>query len=249
MGKGSAVLILAANVMVSAAWAGTMGAASKASSSTWLASLSAGPVWTQAGQSQTVHLTSDIVKHYAANHSTHSLFNTELFLAKQKSLSDSVQGQFGLAIAASSNAKLSGLILDDADARFDNYSYQYKVQNTRLAAKGKMLLNKGHWLTPWLSASVGLALNQAHDFTNTPLIFEAVPNNNFTAHTHLAFSYTLGAGVQKNMNEHWQLGLGYEFADWGKSQLGRALEQTLNKGLSLKHLYNNAILFNITYLA
>ncbi len=42
-------------------------------------------------------------------------------------------------------------------------------------------------------------------------------------------------------------GVGYEFADWGKNQLGRAPGQTLNTGLSMSHYYINSILFNITY--
>lgn len=44
-------------------------------------------------------------------------------------------------------------------------------------------------------------------------------------------------------------GIGYEFADWGRSQLNRAPGQTLNSGLSLSHLYTNGFLFNLTYSA
>ena len=47
-------------------------------------------------------------------------------------------------------------------------------------------------------------------------------------------------------NQHWQIGVDYEFADWGKSQLGRASEQTLNGGLVLNHLYINGVLFNLS---
>ncbi|HAT8718368.1 TPA: porin family protein, partial [Legionella pneumophila] len=64
-----------------------------------------------------------------------------------------------------------------------------------------------------------------------------------------AFTYTLGAGVQKSISEHWQLGVGYEFADWGKSELGRASGQTLNEGLKLNHLYTNGVVLNLTYVA
>ena len=59
----------------------------------------------------------------------------------------------------------------------------------------------------------------------------------------------MGAGVQKALNNHWQVGVGYEFADWGKSTLGRSLGQTLNTGLSLNYFYTNGVLFNLTYLA
>ncbi|HHX3357169.1 TPA: outer membrane protein, partial [Legionella anisa] len=96
---------------------------------------------------------------------------------------------------------------------------------------------------------VGVGFNRAHDFTNTPLIFEALPNPDFADHTKTAFTYTLGAGVQKALNDHWQIGAGYEFADWGKSELGRAFGQTMNSGLALNHLYTNGVLFNLTYVA
>lgn len=56
-------------------------------------------------------------------------------------------------------------------------------------------------------------------------------------------------GAQKALNQHWQVGVGYEFADWGISQLGRAAEQTQNSGLTLNHLYTNGVLFNLTYIA
>ena len=73
--------------------------------------------------------------------------------------------------------------------------------------------------------------------------------SNFASNSTTAFTYTLGAGVQRQLNPHWQAGIGYEFADWGRSQLNRASGQTLNSGLSLSQLYTNGFLFNLTYLA
>ena len=102
---------------------------------------------------------------------------------------------------------------------------------------------------PWVGASLGVSFNRAYDFTNTPLIFEALPSSNYTNHTKTAFTYTLGAGAQRSISEHWQLGVGYEFADWGKSELGRAFGQSMNSGLALNHLYTNGVLFNLTYIA
>ncbi len=77
-------------------------------------------------------------------------------------------GATGIGSRTTGNAKLQGVIWDDADPKFDNYSYLYKVRNTRVALKGKLLLDKGYWLMPWVSASLGVGFNRAHDFTNTP---------------------------------------------------------------------------------
>ena len=77
----------------------------------------------------------------------------------------------------------------------------------------------------------------------------AVVMPDFASNTTTAFTYTVGAGIQRLLNQHWQAGIGYEFADWGRSQLNRASGQTLNNGLSLSHVYTNGFLFNLTYSA
>ncbi len=215
----------------------------------WVATVSGGSAWQSAGKTQTFNLAPEIAKTYAARKSTNALAAGELFIGVQKTLSANWQGQLGLAAATTGNAKLQGTIWDDADAQFDNHSYHYKVQHSRVAVKGKLLFNQGSWLLPWLSASLGAGFNRAHDFTNTPLIFEALPNSNFTNHTQTALTYTLGAGVQKVLNAHWQVGASYEFSDWGKSELGRAAGQSQNNGLALSHLYTNGLLLNLTYTA
>ena len=240
--------LVTASVLASQVSAGTMGTVAAPKDWTWVGSVSAGPVWVRGGETQTFYLAPEIEKTYAARISTNALASGELFVGLQKLLSSQWLGQLGLAVATTGNAKLQGIIWDDADPQFDNYSYQYKVRNTRVAVKGKLLLDKGYSFMPWVSASLGVGFNRAHDFTNTPLIFEALPNANFTDHTKTAFTYTLGAGVQKSISEHWQVGIGYEFADWGKSELGRAFGQAMNSGLALNHLYTNGVLFNLTYI-
>ncbi|MFN7097540.1 MAG: outer membrane protein [Gammaproteobacteria bacterium] len=114
--------------------------------------------------------------------------------------------------------------------------------------KGKLLGNWGWGFMPWVSASVGVGFNRAYSFTNTPTIFEALPSSNFTSNTTTAFTYTLGIGIQRALTKHWQIGAGYEFSDWGKSELGRATGQTMGSGLSLSHLYTNAFLLNLTFV-
>ncbi|MCC5792255.1 MAG: porin family protein [Legionellaceae bacterium] len=241
--------LITAGVLGSTASAGTMGPVMAIKYWTWVGSVSAGPVWARGGETQTFYLAPELEKTYAARKSTNAIASGELFVGIQKPLTSQWLGQLGLAAATTGNARLQGVIWDDADPQFDNYSYHYKVRNTRIAVKGKLLLDKGYWAMPWVSASAGVGFNRAHGFTNTPLIFEALPNANFTNNSKTAFTYTLGAGVQKALSEHWKLGVGYEFSDWGKSELGRAAGQTMNSGLALNHLYTNGVLFNLTYVA
>ncbi|KTD25873.1 MULTISPECIES: outer membrane protein [Legionella] len=236
-------------VVVSQSFAGTMGPIISAKDWTWVGSVAAGPVWARGGETQTIYFSPETKQTFVARKSIHELASGELFIGLQKQLLSSWQGQLGVAAATTGNAKLQGIIWDDADPEFANYSYRYKVSNSRIAIKGKLILDKGYWLMPWVNASVGVGFNQAHDFRNRPLILEALPTTHFSSHTKTAFTYTLGAGVQKAINGHWQVGAGYEFADWGKSKLGRVSGAAINSGLSLNHLYTHGVLFNLTYVA
>lgn len=228
------------------AMAGTMGPIAEPNH--WFVSLSGGAAWARGGDTQTFFLTPEIEKTYSANKSNNALGQGEVFLGLQKAWSPTMPIQFGLAVAATGAAKMSGVIFDDADPQFDNFTYGYKVQHTRLSAKAKVLFEQNYIVTPWISGSVGIGFNRAYGYDNTPLIFEAVKNPNFGSHTKTAFAYTVGAGLQKSLNDNWQVGVGYEFADWGKSQLASAPEQTLNSGLGLNHLYTNGVLLNVTYV-
>lgn len=235
------------SALSSALLAGTMGPV-ESTNVGWVGTISLGPVWENAGSAQTIFLTPDIVKTYASNRPVRALFDGEFFLGVQKSVFQTLQSQLGLAVAATDDATLSGNIWDDADPTFNNFTYGYKIQHVHVAVKGKLLYDACSWVIPWVSASLGLGFNHAHSFESVPTIFEALPTPGFSSRRQTSFSYTLGAGVQKAINPHWQVGLGYEFADWGQSRLGQALGQTLNSGLRLNHLYTNGFLINLTYL-
>ena len=91
--------------------------------SSGVATLSLGPVWENAGNTQTFYLAPNIEKTYAVNHASHALVDGEIFLGIQKSLREKLDGQIGLAVATTGNASLSGNIWDDAMPQFNNYTY------------------------------------------------------------------------------------------------------------------------------
>ena len=245
MNRSGLILGLSASLLATTGWSGTMGVAPPVWRS--VSALSVGPVWGHGGETQTFYLAPEIEKTYVAKKSNGTLVDGELFFGAQRDYS-TFQGQLGLAVAATSNATLSGIIWDDADPQFDNFIYRYKIQHTHIALKGKLLADQGYWLIPWVSGSVGVGFNTAHAFKDVPLIFEALTTPYFHSHTKTAFTYTLGAGVQKPVTQNWQVGVGYEFADWGASRLGRAAGQTLNSGLGASHFYTNGVMFNLTYV-
>ncbi|MBA2710813.1 MAG: porin family protein [Tatlockia sp.] len=248
MRKFLLVVVLLNSLLASSSFAGTMGPI-QLPERTWVSTLSIGPVWEDGGRTQTFLLAPEIEKTYLAYKSRKALVNGELFLGIQKSVFQQLQGQLGIAVAATNNARLRGEIWDDADPIFNNHIYRYQIQHSRITVKGKLLADRGYWLTPWLSGSLGVGFNNAHDYQNRPLISAALPNPNFGDNTKTAFSYTVGVGLQKSINTHWQVGVGYEFADWGKSELNRALGQVYGRGLALNHFYTNGLLFSLSYLA
>ena len=217
--------------------------------SAWVVGLSAGTVWESAGQQQTFTLVPQVENTYTANHQTHVLGDGELFFGMQRTLTDKLQGQLGLALAATTSAALTGVIWNDANPIFDNFTYKYQIQHTHVALKAKLLSDTpAYQLKPYISGSLGVGFNQANNFNMNALIIEAVPAPNFKNQTTTALTYTVGAGIQRAFGQHWQAGIGYEFADWGKSQLAAAPGQTMGEGLLLNHLYTNGLLVNLTYL-
>ena len=207
-----------------------------------------GPAWASGGKPQTIALTPQIIKMYANQSDTTTFADGELFLGVQRNFNEQVNWQMGLAVAKTSNVNLSGVVWDDASSLFENYHYQYNINHTHLALQGK-LISTPRPVMPYLNVGIGVAWNNASNFTSTPLLFEAVPTPGFSGHTTTSFTYTIGVGIQHQFGTHLQTGLGYEFSDWGNSHLGRASGQTQGKGLALSHLYTNGLMFNITYLS
>lgn len=216
---------------------------------TWIAGMNLSAGWENAGETQSIFIAPQVDKTFKADRATHIVGNFELLAGIQRQLSDTIQGQFGLTISASNKAPVSGVIWDDLDPTFDNYTYSYRVQHSAVTVKGKFLADLDYWVTPWLSCGVGIGINKASAYYNLPRISEAVSNPNFSTHSMSTLTYNVGAGVQKAMDEHWQLGIGYEFSDWGKSTLTQGPAQVYNSGLSLTSFYTNALLLNITYIS
>ena len=224
--------------------AGTMGEVHDVSNK--VITLSAGPAWTSGGETQNINLEPDLVKGYRAQNNTSTIGSAELFFGIQNNIKTNLLYQFGIALAASSHAKLSGSIWDDADPDFDNFFYNYKVKHTHVAVKGKLLAETNFGVQPYISGSLGVGFNRAYDFIIIPKTFEQLTFPGFLSHSTTAFTYTAGAGLQKAINQNWSLGIGYEFANWGKSHLAPSIAQTTGSGLKLNHLYAHQLQFSIS---
>lgn len=216
----------------------------------YITTLSIGPSWTGGGKQQTFYVQPQTERTYTANKLNQMFVDGELFLGIQRNLSSSLQGRLGLALGLTSNATYSGDIWDDADPEFNNFTYEYQVMHSHLAVKGVLLDDEFDLVvTPYISGGLGIAFNYASSYTNTPTIPEAVTEPNFESHTAIGFTYSIGFGVQRALDEHWLIALGYEGANWGKNNLAASPDQLLGSGLALNHVYTNGLLFSISYQA
>lgn len=209
--------------------------------------LSIGPAWYRGGETQTLEIIPDFFNTYTANKITRSLASGELFVGLQRPISTRLSGQLGIAGSIYNSAHLQGSIWEMADPNFDNFSYRYNIRQKRVALKGLLLSHafSRAWL-PYLSSSAGIGFNKADSFTIIPTLFSAVAPPAFQNNTITSFSYTFGVGLRKTLNAHWQAGIGYEFADWGKSRFNPASGQTLNTSVQLNHLYTNELQFSLS---
>ncbi len=216
--------------------------------STFITTMSVGPAWPHGGQAQTFYLQPEVENTYTANQPKSALVDSELFIGFEHAIHSKINAQLGLAAAFTSSADLSGNIWIDTDPDFNNFTYQYSVQHAHVALKGKLLTESMYSsLKPYVGASIGVGFNEAKNYSNTALLEEASVEPNFASNTTTTFTYTFEVGVQLMINRQWQTGIGYQFADWGKSQLGRAPGQTIGNGLKIDHFYTNGLMFNLTH--
>ena len=209
--------------------------------------LAMGPSLYQAGQIQTLTLQPNLQDTYRANTPTSALFTGELFLGAQRMVAENLALQYGLAVATTSWANLSGMIWEAGEPQFDNFTYHYRITHTHIVAQGKLLYETSSSYTPYLSTGVGAGFNYAYEFSMKPLLTEIVMQPPFLSNMQTALSYEVGAGVFKEVSSQYALGLGYVFSDWGKSTLARANGQTMSSGLPLNHLYTHQFQVSMSY--
>ncbi|MBI2785542.1 MAG: hypothetical protein HYX60_04220 [Legionella longbeachae] len=210
--------------------------------------ISGGPAWSNPGKDQYLYpFPPPMSNYYIADSKSDFLGTGELYFGLQNFIGASnVIGQLGLGVAAASDASLSGVV--NVNGVPNVYTYSYKVSHVRAEMKGKLIANGFALVQPYLSGSFGVGFNHAHDFLSTTINPVLYPKYWFDTNSVVAFSYTLGLGVQKMLSPNWQVGLGVEFADWGKNYLGGDSATNLNQGPGMPHLYTTELLFSLSYV-
>lgn len=216
--------------------------------STYLLTLSAGPAWAKNGGNQVFYFSTDVEKLFTLAKKTQTLASGELFLGLQRPLGSRFSGQLGFALSGISTTEFSGDVWEDASPLFNNYTYSYKVAHRRLALKAKFAADFGLVVQPYFGGSIGVGLNKTYDYAIAAKTPEEVPPAPFASQRNNALSYSLVAGLQKSITRHWQVGLGYEFDDWGRSALGPSPDQTLGDRLHLGRFYSHQLQGSLSFL-
>ncbi|MDF1677640.1 MAG: porin family protein [Legionellaceae bacterium] len=237
-------------VIACPAYSGAMGEVTDTQTIRPLIMLSGGPAWQSDGKTQTFTLQPTVQNAYVANKNTSALGSGAIYLAIQGPFYKSVLANIGVAFTGSGTAKLSGEVWQDASPDFSNFTYNYEVNQFRVAFKARLVETDPKYLKavkPYLSGEVGGGANRSTRYFTTRTIDTAVLQPPFANNTVLALTYAFGAGLQGNVTPHVQVGVGYEFANWGKNNLGIANGQTTPDRLGSSHLYVNELQFSVLY--
>lgn len=142
----------------------------------------------------------------------------------------------------------SGNITQFNLATFNNYVYRIDTSNQSISLLGKTQIIRWHQLTPYLSGSVGVALNQVGDYSeiaNVGVTPRTTPG--FKSHTNSEFTYTLGLGIDWALGDELSLSFGYEFQHLGLFISGPGFGSWSNSTLNFGTLQQHIALLTLTF--
>ena len=214
---------------------------------------SAGAAFSNPGESKNIPAHDGIFSfyHYDASDSSHARFLGGLFLGAEFLLQpEHLSLQAGLSYYQPVSFTLTGEVTQGADVSSENqYSYQYDIQSQQVLIESKLLYNVQHY-HPYLTAGIGAVFNRSQNFEvdiDPPF---TTFSNQFKDNTVTSFMYRIGLGIDIDIAKQTRLGLGYRFADLGKTKTGHGVIDTVstNNTLSQSRLYSNEILAQLTII-
>lgn len=191
---------------------------------------------------------------YAADSSNQTEFVWGAFLGMEGSLNQNWLLQSGFSYYQPTLFHPKGIVTQGVDVlSVDSFSYQYEVQARQVLFENKLLYNvlyHARVVHPYASAGIGIGINSSHNYRVNILPPFTTFSNQFSNAERTSFSYRVGLGIDYELTTQLRVGIGYRFADFGKTKLGNALidqVQTVNN-LSQAHFYTNEVLGQITFV-
>lgn len=214
--------------------------------------ISGGIATAQVGRTQTLTMDDDFTTYaYAKNGAYSSKMIWGTFIGTEIPLHPdwALQLGFGYYQPASFSSGTGILTQGIDESSSDQYPYSYQVISRQLLAEGKLLWRVKERFHPFATLGLGAAFNYAYNYTVTIPPFTAF-SPQFTSHSNTAFSYSVGAGMDIDINKNWRIGGGYRYTDLGKTKLGAGLIDAtpFTSTLTQSNLYAQEVMANITYL-
>ena len=215
-----------------------------------IVTLTVGPDFVQGGKAQLVTLLPPFQNFYTLNSDRETVADAGIFLGVEHALTGKLTAQLGIAGYVDSKLTPQGHVWEFAEPEFDNLSYLYHIQHSRVMLAGKLLSSFTNYqsIHPYFSWEVGAAFNQASGYQETSFTPEVLPMEPFANKTQSSFAYGVGFGVDYNLTRHIRLGAGYQFANLGSASLGVSPASATIETLSLSHLYTNQLRLQLTYI-
>jgi opacity protein-like surface antigen len=163
---------------------------------------------------------------------------------------DDWQWQTGVSYYQSSPFSSEGILTQDTlEITPDVFEYHFKVRTYQFLWENKLLTEWKERYHPYISVGLGAAINRAENYTTDPQAFYTFTPE-YENNTETSFSYSIGAGVDYDVTEHFRVGLGYRITDLGKVGLENStlVKTELNHSLQKDQWYEQEILLQFTYL-
>lgn len=187
---------------------------------------------------------------YTGNDSTQFLWGLFAGVEIPLSANGKCLWQTGAAYYRPSKFTAEGENYIQGDPSKNDRSFEYNVQNQRLMWENKFFLGLNKYFSLYALGAIGWSQNKAqdyHSYSNDPLV---PAGSQFGDNTENSFSYSFGAGVEMYLAEQIRVGVGYQFTDLGKVQLGHSDIPIPDQSDTLKssNTPTNEVVFGLTYL-
>lgn len=207
-----------------------------------------GQLITESGDQQTLSFSAVNYNLYQPNQKARGAMDYSLGIGVYQNLNGYLRLSLGIALAQTLNQSVSGTVYQYE--LFPNLKYQYDVRNIRLMVTTRWAYELSANWSVFADLDLGIADVTAHNYAESALIEESVPNPPFAATQKTGFTYQLGLGTSYKFHDlprwRWNAGVGYlrlpKYAELGAAPL-----QTTNDRLTLGNLSGARLWAGVTY--
>lgn len=212
----------------------------------FIATLTGGADFVHIGQARNVSLLPPFSTAYESKASYANGGSVGFGLGMEGAQSEMYFWQLGLAGFYHTPVTNTGAVLQFNLPAYNNFIYRYRIQATRAVVTGKLLGTLQPYWHPYVSGEIGAAFNTSSGYHDTPLLEENYPMAPYANNTQTAFTWSVGFGVDAELNNHLRLGVGYQFVDLGKASLGFSSAQETRDHLDITNLFDHQIRAQLT---